>query len=612
MRRFLFLVSVTCSLAVAVARAEEPAVTAVLATSETIVGQAVPLEIKLTGARGATLPESINVDGLDIRYTGQSQSFEMRNFSTTYSVLYSYLVLPLRPGSFIIPSQPVRVGSKVLKTPELTLHVADANGRSGRNSGGGNSGTIDPSQIAFCNLVLGKTTAYVGEMIPAEVRLGFNTRTPVESLGNGVDLSGQGFTTQKIRDPRQTIETIRGKTYQMFIFKTAISPVRPGKIDVGPIESKPVVRIPQQMNRNRSQMRDPFNMVDPFFDPFFNDPFFQPALPRELHLKSEMISLDVKPLPPNAPPSFNGAIGNFTMSADVKPKAGQVGDPLTIVAKITGRGNFDRVAAPALEDENGWHKYPPSSQFKQDDDVGLSGTKTFETVISANERKDKVPPVVFTYFDPAKEQYVTLRSEAVPVKIEGGAAPTPTVAQASAAPSPSAGETPIVAAKARDILYQMNELPARVEQFTPLYARREFWLAQLLPFAALIGYVLWQLRQRRLSDREAQRVAALGQEAAQLERKVARADLSAAEFYADAARAVQLRTAIARNMSPNVVDADVAANAFRFESDQREALRRLFDQSDELRYSGGNGNTMVAVAPETRREVLDLLARLQK
>jgi hypothetical protein len=41
-----------------------------------------------------------------------------------------------------------------------------------------------------------------------------------------------------------------------------------------------------------------------------------------------------------------------------------------------GRGNFDRVNAPLLEDDAGWHKYPPSSKFKQDDEVGISGTKT--------------------------------------------------------------------------------------------------------------------------------------------------------------------------------------------------------------------------------------------
>ena len=111
------------------------------------------------------------------------------------------------------------------------------------------------------------------------------------------------------------------------------------------------------------------------------------------------------------------------MTSDANPKSVQVGDPITVTAKITGRGNFDRVTGPSFDDEHGWHKYPPSADFKQDDDVGISGTKTFETVLSPNERKDKIPAQIFTYFDSTKGQYVTLRSDPIPVRVEGGSAP---------------------------------------------------------------------------------------------------------------------------------------------------------------------------------------------
>ena len=140
------------------------------------------------------------------------------------------------------------------------------------------------------------------------------------------------------------------------------------------------------------------------------------------------MALEVKPLPPNAPLSFSGAIGNFTMATDAKPNSVQVGDPITVTSTISGRGNFDRVNAPVIEDEHGWHKYPPSSKFKQDDEVGISGTKTFETVLSPNEKKQAMPVLAFSYFDPVKEQYVTLRSEPIAISVQGGAAPAPSVA----------------------------------------------------------------------------------------------------------------------------------------------------------------------------------------
>src|SRR6202040_1890881 len=88
--------------------------------------------------------------------------------------------------------------------------------------------------------------------------------------------------------------------------------------------------------------------------------------------------------------------------------------------------------------ERGWHKYPPSSKFKQDDEVGLSGTKAFEMVLSPNEKKQGLPLLAFSYFDPVKEQYVTMHSEPIPINVQGGAAVAQTAGAAqSAAPAPS-------------------------------------------------------------------------------------------------------------------------------------------------------------------------------
>src|SRR5689334_9949445 len=64
--------------------ADEPSVTAVLTSSETEVDRPVQLQIKVSGDNNASPPGDIAVDGLDIRYTGQSQLMEGRNFRFTY------------------------------------------------------------------------------------------------------------------------------------------------------------------------------------------------------------------------------------------------------------------------------------------------------------------------------------------------------------------------------------------------------------------------------------------------------------------------------------------------------------------------------------------------
>jgi len=593
--------------------AASPSVTAVLSNSETAVGETVQLEIKVSGANSANVPQEISIDGLQIQQTATSRQFEMRNFDVSSSVTYNYTILPLRSGKFKIPSQTVRIGNDSLRTPEFVLNVTSgSSGSAGATQRGQAAPAASASKLAFAELVVAKKDAYLGEMVPAEIRLGFDPRAHGR-LEEGPELSGQGFTTQKLQQPRETMETIGGRTYQVYTFKTAISPARAGKFEIGPVQAKAVVLLPRRpsaprINRPRSPF-DLFNMDDPFSDPFFSDPFGSMGERTELPIRSETATLNVKPLPPNAPQNFSGAIGSFSMTVDAKPKNVQVGDPITITATVSGRGNFDRMNGPALEDEHGWHKYPPSSKFKQDDDVGISGEKTFETVLAPNEKKTAVPPLSFAYFDPVKENYVTLRSDPVPIQVEGGAAPA--VAAASAAsvvPAPTPA-TPAPSAKPADILYQLNDL-GRVRSFARIYARSTFWIAQLVPLFVLLGFSGWKIRRAKIDNREARRVAGLQQESAELLRKLRRSKLSPQEYFSNASRVARVKTALAKNIDPNAVDAETVARTFDLDENERARLRTLFERTDELRYSGtGNGDK--ALARDDREEVLNLLESLR-
>lgn len=591
-------------LAIDVARADQPSITAVLDNSQTSVGRPVHLQIKVTGARNAQMPRQIDVDGLDIRYSGESQLFESQNFNFTYSAVYSYTIMPEKPGKFTIPPQTIRVAGKELRTPSLALDVSDS--AAGATRPGRARGAMDTKQAGFIELVVAKTSAYVGEVVPVQVRIGFNTTARVQapSLGPSIDIPGQGFVAQKMPKPAETTQTIRGVPYQVITYKTAISAARAGKIEIGPVQIPAVVWVTS--NARQTPPRDPFG-IDPFIDQFFSDPAFQPAVPQKVTFSSETATLEVKPLPPNAPPTFSGAVGTFTMTADAKPTTTKLGDPITLSAKIAGRGNFDRMTAPELGDDSGWHKYPPSGDFKQDDDVGISGVKTFDTVLSATERRDKLPALVFSFFDPAKEQYVTLRSEAIPVRIEGApTAPVAAAPSASTAAPPTAAATP---APSQDILPQLTDLPPTGESFAPLFEHREFWFVQGALLAAAIGFAGWAIRRTRANDRERRRLALLQHEAHELERRLRRSDLPPRDYFADATRAVQLKVAMTANVSPHAVDAEAAARAFSVDEVTRDRLRQLFAERDELRYSGGNGNTALSV--ERQRDVVQLVEALR-
>jgi len=236
-------------------------------------------------------------------------------------------------------------------------------------------------------------------------------------------------------------------------------------------------------------------------------------------------------------------------------------------------------------------------------------------VLAPNEKKAALPPLVFAYFDPIKENYITLRSDAVPIQVEGGAAPAPSVAAApataakSATPPTTAAATATPIAKPQDILYQMRDL-GRVQSFMPIYERPVFWTAQLVPLILLLGLVGWKIRQAKIDNREAQRVTALQQESSKLLQKLRRSELSPQEYFSNASRVVRVKTALAKNISPNAVDAETAAKAFDLAENERAQLRTLFERSDELRFSGG-GNGVKAISNDEREEVLRLLESLR-
>ncbi len=605
--RFQFsniVVALIALLIAPLALADSPQITAVLSSSETSVGQTVQMQIRLTGARGVRPPEEIPVDGLNIHYVGDASESQINLDSSglhaTTTLTYTYTILPEKAGTFTIPPQTIQAGSASLRTPELTLHVSDNGGTSAARQPQSRSRpqNIDDRNVGFLELVVPKRNAYVGEVIPVEIRLG--VREQVEFTGEDIpDLNIQGVTIQRSQKVERRLERIGGIAYRTITVKAAISAIHAGTLELPPLQMRGTVLIPTAPD-----------IHDPFGEDFFRDPFrMLQGKPRNVVLNSQSVKLDIKPLPPNPPTNFSGAVGMFTFEVEAKPKTVQVSDPITVTATVTGRGNFSAMNAPALEDLRGWHTYPPSSKFVQNDDVGISGTKTFDMVMSPDEKKTTIPPLGFSYFDPLKEKYVSLRSEAIPIQVEGGS-----LATTQPATSPPSAQTPprpsaVTSGKPEDILYQLTDR-GRIESFTPIYAQRAFWLAQLAPLAGLALLSGWQIRQRKLGNREAVRMAALEQESAEVLRQLRRKDLSPSEYFGRAARAIRLKTALAKNVDPNTVDADFAAAAFALDSESSQQLRRVFERSDELRF-GGAGNGSETVSKENRHEVLDLIERLR-
>jgi len=478
-----------------------------------------------------------------------------------------------------------------------------ASGGGGAASGSGNSqgdtdqDTPDDSggKLFWAEFVLPKTTAYIGEAIPFEVRLFVDSRVRA-TLEEMPEITADGCTVEKTGKAEQSQVTRNGRDYVMVTFKSAVTPAKAGTLKLGPATVLAEAEIP--MRRPRRPAGGPFD--DPFFqNPFFDDAFRMMSPPQQVTIRGEPVEITALPLPTaGMPQSFAGAVGNYSMTTSIKPSMVEAGDPITITAKIAGQGNFDKVTAPEVTNPDGWRIYPPSGKFEQDDDIGISGTKTFEMAAIPQTKKTASPALEWSYFDPIKEQYITLTENGWPITIEGQfqTNSAPVMAQAQQAPMPDRSKP--------DIMYIRADSSGWGRTFQPLYQNRIFWAAQGAPLLALLAFVGIEAARKRAANQEARRVAGLRREKEIALAAMQRRDVPEDDLYQAAARALRLEAAIQTGRAPDTLDGSEVTNARALDPAMADRVRRVFDRQAEAVYAGTSGGRSAASA-ETRVEALE-------
>jgi len=198
-------------------------------------------------------------------------------------------------------------------------------------------------------------------------------------------------------------------------------------------------------------------------------------------IKTNGASILIKPIPTaGRPANFSGAVGDFTLSSTAEPLKAHTGDPVTMSVEIRGLGSFDRMERPVLSDTDGWRVYEPSEQVKSLDEIGLSGVKRYDYTLVAAKPVKALPEVEFSYFNPATEKFVTLKSPPTSIEIVGDQLPAIATAPANRPTSQQAKPT-----QTPEVLDIRLSPPSRAT-FVPLIRQRQFWIAQAIPATALL------------------------------------------------------------------------------------------------------------------------------
>jgi hypothetical protein len=513
----------------------------------TTVGDSVLLSLSFQGGAPAAPPSIPAMPNAQVAYRGQSSEFSIVNGQTTARVVYSYALTPLQPGEITIPAIRAQIGNQIVASQPLLLRVM-------------RQGQTPPGQprIAFLQITLPKTEIYVGEVVPVDIK--------VYALQGRIlqqpQLQGQSFTVGKMVQLSATREHAEGQLYNVVTFRTSISAIRAGRLSLGPATME--FGVPDQSTRD----------------------FFGRHQLRQTTLVAEPPSVQVLPLPSDAPPDFTGAVGTFHLSMTASPTNVAVSDPITLRIQISGRGGIDALTIPEQPAWREFRIYPPTRKVETDAE-GISGTAVFEQVVTPlNPEIKQLPPFSISFFDPDLKVYETFVQPAIPLTVRPTAAtPLPVVFAGN-----HASENPIPPSDLVHIKPQLGTL-IPMQKMQPLIQKP--WFLALQGIAPLAWFVSagWKRYQQNMArnprlrrKRQVERVVRQGLD--ELSRQAAANDSDA--FFATVFRLLQEQIGERLDLPASAITEEVIDTQLRplgLRDDLARELHELFQICNQARYT---------------------------
>ena len=419
MRSFMRVMTAVCALAAAaaVARAGTAEFRASVDRPQVGLGEQFTLQLTLAnagmgGGKNLQLPDMGRFHIMS--GPNESSSMQIINGAVSSSVTYEYILQPKEIGRFTIGAASIEADGATLKSNPVTIEVVKGSARpKQQQQGAGDDVTAQIGENLFLRAIVDRTHVVQGEQVNLTFKI--YTRVSVANYAVEKNPTMTGFWGEDVETPKNiqtSPETINGKQFRVGVIKRmALFPTQSGSLEVGPMEVQTTVQVQDRRSN------------DPF-ESFFRDPFGRQV---NYMIKSDPIAIRVDPLPPDAPPDFKGAVGQYAMSTTVDKKTTRTNEPIDLKVTVSGTGNIKLIESPAVELPTDFEQYTPKVSDNIDrSGEKISGSKTFEYLLIPRYPGLKViKPVAFSYYDPAKREYVKLHSPQIELNVEQGAATAP-------------------------------------------------------------------------------------------------------------------------------------------------------------------------------------------
>ena len=393
----------------------------------------------------------------------QSISKQWINGKASFSKTFSYFLQPNATGTLKIGQAEIEIDGTVYKTIPIEITVTGAVEKP--------KDPNDPVAAAEDNVHLvaevSKNDPYLNEAFTVVYKLYVSRETAVNGWNELDAPKFADFWSQSIDEKQFKVYdgSYEGKPYRYVILRrTLLYPQKTGELTIEPLALNINVEAP-------TNRRDIFGM--------------RITRPAKITVTAPTRKVNVKALPEDGKPeSFTGAVGNFDFEVTASKTKLDAQEALDLTLTAKGNGNLKLFTLPKPKLPSALEVYEPENE--QDVRVSLNGmagsNSARYTIVPQQKGSYPIPPIRFSYFDPATEQYKTLSSDEIVIDVENG--------PATLATSDKADKIPVEETK--QFAYIKSDAKLKPMNQDRFFGSTAFWSllvtpVVLIPLAILFG-----------------------------------------------------------------------------------------------------------------------------
>ena len=448
--------------------AQTPSVTASVDRNDLTLSDVLTLTLRIEGVSNVhPLPKPPVISGLVLVGSERRshQTFVQGALSAHFEFIFRYQ--PTRAGTITINPINVILDNVVHVTNPITVNVTGGGQTTQSPAGTVPQPTKLVGQDFFAEAEVDDETPYIGQQITHTLRF-YSANVFARPIYDAPDFAG--FWNPGRSSEEEGLANVAGRSYRVTDVKTILFPTLAGDLKIEPTN----VSVRGGLLGT--------NVTD---------------------YPTREINLNVRPLPPGEPDTFTGAVGRFSVSAEVDSYTVDLGEPLTLALTVSGEGNMESLPAPSWPDVPGWRAFDSDAPYQLSIlDGKIQGYRKFQRMFMPTiSGTHEIPPVEYAYFDPYIGEYVTLTSQ--PFKIEVLPDPSSSESEPSVPPKEEEEAAPDI----RYIKPAPGSLDRAEQPFTSYMLYWALWLTPVFGIGTLIAWLAMTRRRAVPSDAGASSLA---------------------------------------------------------------------------------------------------------